>query len=88
MRITEITMSRSVKVNTGNYESTDAFCSMRAVVDDPDLEEITDEDRIALAARVREAVLDEVVHIVHEKGMKGKDGSPPSRGSIAKRWGL
>ena len=87
-KLTEMVISRSVKINTGNYESTDVFCSFKAELENPDLDEFTEGDVEDLRKRVREAVLDEVVHIVHEKGMGVKDGKSPSRTAIAKRWGL
>ncbi len=38
MKIVEITVSKSQKVNTGNYESKDYFCSLKAEVEyDADL---------------------------------------------------
>lgn len=35
-RITEMTVSRSVRMNTGNYEGTEQFVSMKAEVDELD----------------------------------------------------
>ena len=36
MRTTEVVVSRSVRVNTGNYEGTEHFVSMKAVLDELD----------------------------------------------------
>lgn len=33
MKIVEITVSKSMKINTGNYESKDYFVSMKAEID-------------------------------------------------------
>ena len=87
-KLTEVVISRSAKINTGNYESTDVFCSFKAELESVDLDEFTEDDIADLRKRVREAVLDEVVHVVYEKGMGVKDGKSPSRTAIAKRWGL
>lgn len=37
MKITEITASRTARINLGDYESTDVFMSMKAEVEDGDL---------------------------------------------------
>ena len=84
MKVTEIVVSRAVKINTAPYESTDVFASMKLTLEDMDLEDFSDQDRRELQAHVRDIVLDEVEHIVREKGM----GDNPSRKAIAKRWGL
>ena len=83
-KVTEITMSRSVKRNLGNYESTDVFVSMKMALEMPELEEFETKDYDALRIAVRAAVLDELEHIVHSK----QENANITREQIAKRYGL
>ena len=87
MRIKEVVVSRSAKVNLGNYESTDVFASLKLELED-EVEEFSAEDYKEVQAHVRQLVLDEVEHVVREKGLGVKDGKVPSRRAIGKRWGL
>ena len=82
MKVTEVVVSRDVKRNLGNYESTDVFCSMKLELESFDTENFEDSDIHELQARVNGMVLDELEKIVHSK-------SPDtSRDQIAKRYGL
>ena len=83
-KVTEITMSRAVKRNLGNYESTDVFVSMKMVLEMPELEEFETKDYDALRIAVRAAVLDELEHVVHAK----PENANITREAIAKRYGL
>lgn len=66
MRIKEVVVSRSAKVNLGNYESTDVFASLKLELED-EVEEFSAEDYKEVQAHVRQLVLDEVEHVVREK---------------------
>ena len=83
-KVTEITMSRAVKRNLGNYESTDVFVSMKMVLECPELEEFETSDFDALRVSLRAATLDELEHIVHSK----QENANVTREAIAKRYGL
>lgn len=54
MRTTEVVVSRTVRVNTGNYEGTEHFVSMKAVLDELDDEASATEE---LSAHVNRAIL-------------------------------
>ncbi len=67
MRATSVTVSRSVRVNTGNYEGTEQFVSMTA-----ELDELDDEFVVALllAGRVETAILAQLVQSYKVRGKK------------------
>lgn len=66
MKTVEVVVSRSVRVNTGNYEGTEHFVSMKATVD-----ELDDEDSAVaeLSAHVERAM---VVQLHRSYGVRGK----------------
>ncbi len=80
MRVTSITASRSVRVNTGNYEGTEHFVSMTAELDELDDELV--ETRL-LAKRVETALLKQ---LQYSYSVRGKKEMIPKR--IAKHHGL
>jgi hypothetical protein len=82
MRIREVVVSRTVRVNTGNYEGTEHFVSMKAEVD-PELDDVT-ADAQALAAVVEKAVCRQLVRSYKVRG-KG-DMSDPAK--VARHHGL
>jgi hypothetical protein len=65
MKITEIVASRSVKLNNGNFESTDLFLSVKA--EDP--EGIAPGERLKLETSVESAMLATLVRVYKQKGM-------------------
>lgn len=67
MIVREICVSRTVRVNTGNYEGTEHFVSMKAEVD-----ELDDETAEAkkLAAMVDEAMLRQLLRSYKVRGKK------------------
>ncbi len=77
--IKEVTVSRSVRINTGNYEGTEHFVSMRAELDELD----TPEDAAAeLAAKVERAV---VAQLHRSYKVRGKEMSVEK---VARHHGL
>lgn len=67
MVVKEIVISRSVRVNTGNYEGTDHFISMKAEID-----ELDDEPSAAaeLNAHVERAMVAQLVRAYKVRGKK------------------
>lgn len=67
MLVKEIVISRAVKINTGNYESTDHFLSMKAEIDGLD-----DEASAAaeLNAHVERAMVAQLVRAYKVRGKK------------------
>ena len=84
MRITSATVSRSVKRNLGNYESTDVFVSMGIEADDPDLMDLTADDIHEAQACVDKFVLDKLEEIVRANPKHAN----VTRAQIAERYGL
>ncbi|MEE9592031.1 MAG: hypothetical protein V3W28_00430 [Thermoplasmata archaeon] len=82
MEIKEITVSRSVRVNTGNYEGTEHLVRMRAEVDPTfdDLHEAHD----ALVRVVEYAMVEQLVRSYRVRGKK--DMADPKR--MARHHGL
>lgn len=74
-----VTVSRSVRVNLGNYEGTEVFISQSEGVEDGD-------DRRAVAAQlldaVSEALLDQVRSITKARGQRATDDE------LRRRYGL
>ncbi len=56
MKIDQIIISRSVRVNTGNYEGTEHFVSIRADLDDVGLGLLTDEELDVEARKLNKQV--------------------------------
>ncbi len=79
MEVKEITVSRSVRVNTGNYEGTEHFVSMKAELDELDGTLSSTRD---LSEKVDCAMLDQLC-VAYKK--RGKN---LSRDQIAKQHGL
>ncbi len=80
MNVVRVTVSRSVRVNTGNYEGTEHFTSMKAEIDgldDPVAETIN-------VARMVEVAL--LAQLVHSYGVRGKKEMTVKR--IARHHGL
>ncbi|KFH18473.1 hypothetical protein IB60_17405 [Brucella abortus LMN1] len=78
--IREVTVSRSVRVNTGNYEGTEHFVSMRATLDELDtVEEATAE----VTARVERAM---VAQLHRSYQVRGKKDMTPEK--VARHHGL
>ena len=68
MVIREIVVSRSVRVNTGNYEGLEHFMSMKAELDELD-------DETAVARRLTETVERSMVEqLVRSYRVRGKSG--------------
>jgi hypothetical protein len=67
VRVTEIVASRSVKVNTGDYENTDHFLSMRAELDELDT---PDQAAQELAAQVEESLAKQLLAHYRARGKK------------------
>ncbi len=65
MKVTEIAVSRSVRMNTGNYEGTEHFVSMKAEVDE--LDDVAEEAR-ALAATVERTMVTQLVRSYRVRG--------------------
>ena len=80
MQITEITISASVKVNNGNYESTDYFISAKATGDNGGPIQPGDADK--LQKSVQSALLTTLVRAFRLKGIS----TTPHL--IAKQFGL
>lgn len=81
IRITEVVVSRSVKINNGDYQSTDLFLSAKAEADGNG--ESIDRDEINKIARaVESTMLDWLINVFKQKG---KSSSPYA---IAKMFGL
>jgi len=80
MFIKEICVSRSVRVNTSNYEGTEHFISMKAEVDE--LDDIREETS-KLVATVEKAM---VTQLVRSYTTRGKKGMTPEK--VAKHHGL
>ena len=80
MEIKEIVVSRSVRVNTGNYEGLEHFVSMKAELDGLD-----DETEVAveLSAKVERAM---VAQLHRSYKVRGKKDMTPEK--IAKHHGL
>lgn len=77
--VAEICVSKSVRVNTGQYEGTETFVSLKVVLDeldDYDTELAAAEDKLAKAILM-------AVHGVHAAG-----GKKPTLAAIATRHGL
>ena len=66
MRVVEACVSRSARINTGNYEGTEFFVSMKAELDEFD----GPEEIIALAASVETALLVQLVASYTSRGKK------------------
>lgn len=79
MLVQNITISRAVKVNIGNYESTDIFVSMTAQLDDFD-------DPKESAIKLKDAVLDDILNqlIVLYK----ERGKTTTKASLKRQYGL
>ena len=67
VNITEITVSRSVRVNTGNYEGTEHFVSAKA-----ELDEFDDEAEIAskVSEIVEKALMVQLIRAYKVRGKK------------------
>ncbi len=80
MVVKEIVVSRSVRVNTGNYEGTEHFVSMKAEID-----ELDDEAKASaeLNAHVERAM---VTQLVRAYKVRGKKDMTPEK--VAKHHGL
>lgn len=78
MKITEVVVSRTVRVNLGDYQSVDFFVSMKATPDGSNLEAV----RAQLSQNVDMAVARDIAANFKRRG-KGL-----SREQIAKRYGL
>ena len=69
MRIIEIALSRSVRVNTGNYEGTEIFCSVKAELDElDDMQEV----RTTVKAALNEALLDDLTEHYRLRGQSDR----------------
>lgn len=77
--VAEINVSRSVRVNTGQYEGTEAFVSLKVVLDELD---DYDAELAAAEARLDKAIL-MAVHGIH-----AASGKKPTLAAIATRHGL
>ena len=80
MKTIEISVSRSCRVNLGNYEGTEHFVSMKAVLDELDDEASAAEE---LTAHVNQALLTQL-HLAY--AVRGKTGMTFEK--IAKHHGL
>lgn len=80
MNVREVTVSRSVRVNTGNYEGTEHLVSMRAELDELDDPASASKE---LAADVERAM---VVQLCRSYRVRGKKEMTPER--VAKHHGL
>ena len=77
--VAEINVSRSVRVNTGQYEGTELFVSLKVVLDELD---DYDQELAAAEARADKAIL-MAVHGAHCAA-----GKKPTLAAIATRHGL
>lgn len=79
MKISEVTVSQSVRVNLGDYQSTDFFVSMKAELDDGD-------KPLDVAASLRRRVAHALTNTVGANfKARGKDISPKK---IATTYGI
>ncbi len=80
MRVTEIVLSTSVRMNTGNFEGTEKFVSMKTEVDPLD-----DDVKVAadLNAKVERAM---VTQLVRSYKVRGKKDMTPAK--VARHHGL
>lgn len=81
VKITEVSVSRTARVNLGDYQSTDLFLSVKAVSDHPE-ESLTREEIHGVARAAESTLLDWLVKLYKAKG---KSASPYE---IAKTFGL
>ena len=81
MEIKEIVVSRSCRVNIGNYEGIEHFLSMKAQLDELDDEAMAAEE---LAVKVERAMVAQLVRSYKVRGKK--DMADPTR--VAKHHGL
>ena len=80
MDIKEIVVSRSVRVNTGNYEGLEHFVSMKAELDELD-------DEVTVAAELAATVERTLVAQLHRSyRVRGKAEMTPEK--VAKHHGL
>ncbi len=80
MVVREINISRSVRINTGNYEGTEHFVSMKAEVEE--LDDAT-EEILSLTATVERAM---VAQLVRSYKVRGKKDMTPKK--VARHHGL
>lgn len=80
MKTVEVVVSRSVRVNTGNYEGTEHFVSMKTVLDELDDERSAAQE---LSAHVERAM---VAQLCRAYKVRGKKDMTPER--VAKHHGL
>lgn len=81
MEIKEIVISRSCRINIGNYEGLEHFLSMKAQLDELDDEVMAVEE---LAAKVERAMVAQLVRSYKARGKK--DMTDPAK--VAKHHGL
>ena len=81
MEIKEITVSKSVRVNTGNYEGTESFVSVKAVIDELDDH---DAELVSLNAVAERALL---AQLVRSYKVRGKTSMADPK-KVAKHHGL
>lgn len=79
MKSVEVVKSRSVRVNLGNYESTDFFVSVKAEVDD-------DETRSSVARSLRKTVDASLIEDISAHFIAR--GKTLSKNAIAKKYGF
>ncbi|MEE8608942.1 MAG: hypothetical protein V3S55_15165 [Nitrospiraceae bacterium] len=82
MLITEIVVSRSCRVNLGNYEGTEHFISMKATIDELDTAEAV--ARHDLARTVERAMVTQLLRSYKVRGVKAMDTAK----KVAKHHGL
>ena len=76
----EIVVSKSAKINTGNYESADVFVSMKRILD-PALDDYKS-SHAELSRLVNDAVLADIVSHYKARGKK------ETRKQLARQYGL